>query len=159
MHSNSCVNIFVYIKIKIHLYIDCMAIQKNIQTEYGIDFRYHKIVDVRITTRNEATQLIITVASYLSKEARIQNKDAVYHECCILGADFALSPFYALLKAKFEDFAEGFDDMDNSFKQTGPASEIVYVQQTPTGSNAKKRIEKTEEQQEEIPENDEEEKE
>lgn len=124
------------------MYIKNMAIQKNIETEYGVNFKYHKITDVRINTRSGKTQLVITVASYLDKDARINNKDAVYHECIISGADFALTPFYALLKAKFKDFASGQDDFDNAFKGPQVQNDVTYVQQTPQGNNAQKWIEK-----------------
>lgn len=120
-----------------------MAINKEIETEYGVRFKYHKIDDVRIVTRDNETTLVIRVASYLNKSARIADKEAVYHECCINNADFALTPFYALLKAKFPDYANGKDDFDNSFKETEDVNtEVLYLQQDVKGKNVKKWTEK-----------------
>ena len=116
-----------------------MAIIKEIESEYGVPFKYHKIQSVRVESQDNEIILIMKVASYVSKEARAANKNAVYTECCINNADFALTPFYSLLKTKFPQF-EGDDDFDNTFKGGDTRNPYVtYVQQGNAGYD--KRIE------------------
>lgn len=94
-----------------------MAIKKNVENEYGTEFNYHKLREVRITANDtEGIILNMTVESYKDKQARIEGKYPTVRNCIVYGADFALTPFYALLKAKFPEFSEAIDDMDNSFK-------------------------------------------
>lgn len=94
-----------------------MAIGKAVENEYGAQFNYHKLREIRIINDdNIGVQLTLTVYSWLNKEARIEGKQPTVRQCIISNADFAVDPFYALLKAKFPDFAKGEDDMDNSFK-------------------------------------------
>lgn len=94
-----------------------MAITKDIENEYGTDFNYHKVREVRITSsENDGVILNMTVESYKDKQARMDGKLPTVRQCIIYGADFAMTPFYKLLKAKFPEFTGGLDDMDNSFK-------------------------------------------
>lgn len=93
-----------------------MAISKNIENEYGAIFTYHKLQEVRIIS-DDSVQLVMTVYSWINKQARIDGKQPTVRQCIIDRADFAMSPFYTLLKAKFDNFSFGADDMDNSFKQ------------------------------------------
>lgn len=94
-----------------------MAIDKAVENEFGVQFTYHKLRDVRvINDDNTGVQLILTIQSWLDKQARIDGKQPTVRQCIISNADFAMTPFYALLKAKFTDFAQGADDMDNGFK-------------------------------------------
>lgn len=122
-----------------------MAIGKAVENEYGAKFNYHKLREVRvINDDNIGVQLILTVESYLDKDARIQGKQPTVRQCIISNANFAIDPFYALLKAKFPDFAKGNDDMDNSFKVVknnltdapvrNEAKEPVYTVQTAQGN-------------------------
>ena len=54
--------------------------------------------------------------------------------CIIMAADFAMTPFYALLKAKFPEFKDLADDMDNSFKkQADAAKKAEFIEQTGQG--------------------------
>lgn len=122
------------------MYIENMAIIKDVESDYGIPFNYHKIKSVRIEMNPKDNQivLIMKVASYVSKEARIQNKDAVYTECIIDNADFALTPFYQLLKAKFPDYS-GADDFDNSFKGGDNSNPYkILIQQMQNGKSTKR---------------------
>lgn len=121
-----------------------MAIIKDVETSYGTIFNYHKIGDVKIIKTNDEIQLRITVESYLNKEARIEGKQPVITEAIILNADFALNPFYALLKAKFPEF-EGIDDMD-SFKTIQKPAEY-YLQ-----NGAKTLVHRTDQPVEDIQE-------
>ena len=107
-----------------------MAINKKIENEYGAEFEYHKIREVKIKNTKNGIQLIMTVDSYLDKQARIANKSPTTRECIINNADFALQPFYALLKAKFPDFKLAHDDMDNSFKGEKFVSDTKFIQQS-----------------------------
>ena len=94
-----------------------MAIGKPVENEYGAQFTYHKLREIRIINDdNIGVQLTLTVYSWLDKKSRIEGKQPTVRQCIISNADFAVDPFYALLKAKFPDFAKGEDDMDNSFK-------------------------------------------
>lgn len=124
-----------------------MALVKEIENEYGIDFKYHKIRDVRINTQggNVGTQLIITVDSYATKDTRIGQKAPSTRQCVILGADFALEPFYKLLRAKFPEFSDAEDDMDNSFKIMDKPKVMQVISQTPQGVILNNNLEKTEE--------------
>lgn len=94
-----------------------MAIDKQVENEYGAKFTYHKLREVRVIN-DDATgvQVVLTVQSWLDKQARIDGREPTVRQCIIMHADFAMSPFYALLKAKFPDFAKGIDDFDNEFK-------------------------------------------
>jgi len=107
-----------------------VAVNKKIENEYGAEFQYHKIRDVRITNTEAGIQLVMTVDSYLDKQARIAGKSPTTRQCIISGADFAMTPFYALLKAKFPEFVTAVDDMDNSFKQDQPKQDIQYIEQS-----------------------------
>ena len=94
-----------------------MAIDKAVENEYGAQFTYHKLREVRIINDDEiGVQLTLTVHSWINKQARIDGKRPTVRQCIIMAADFAMTPFYALLKAKFSEFAQGVDDFDNSFK-------------------------------------------
>ena len=126
-----------------------MAIDKLVENEYGVQFTYHKLRDVRvINDDNTGVQLILTVQSWLDKQARIDGKQPTVRQCIISNADFAMTPFYALLKAKFTDFAQGADDMDNSFKavklnaaKDAPEEakkKVIYTVQTAQGALMKR---------------------
>ena len=109
-----------------------MAIGKPVENEYGAQFTYHKLREVRIINDdNIGVQLTLTVYSWLDKKSRIEGKQPTIRQCIISNADFAVDPFYALLKAKFPDFAKGEDDMDNSFKalkvEKGPVRNAAKV--------------------------------
>ena len=118
-----------------------MAIDKAVENEYGAAFNYHKIKDVRIVNdANKDIQIFMTVYSYLDKQARIDGKQPTVRQCIIDNADFAMTPFYALLKAKFTDFA-GADDMDNSFKGERVAGPVKLIEQTMNGKLLKKKVE------------------
>ena len=123
-----------------------MAIDKKVENEYGAKFTYHKLRDVRIVNGdNTGIQLVLTVYSWLNKQARIEGKQPTVRQCIVMNADFALQPFYTLLKAKFADFANGTDDYDNSFKQASqdPAASagVEYIQQTMQGKLINRRYE------------------
>lgn len=126
-----------------------MAIDANIENEYGANFTYHKLRDVRIINDdNIGIQLTMTVQSWINKEARINGKQPTVRQCIISGADFAMFPFYSLLKAKFEEFAHGVDDYDNSFKEVldadgKPVSKAPanYTVQTAQGGLVRRWIE------------------
>lgn len=124
-----------------------MAIGKAVENEYGAQFNYHKLREIRIINDdNIGVQLTLTVYSWLNKEARIEGKQPTVRQCIISNADFAVDPFYALLKAKFPDFAKGDDDMDNSFKalkvEKGPVKNAakvpVFTMQTAHGDLMKR---------------------
>ncbi|MBO7712204.1 MAG: hypothetical protein J6S85_01715 [Methanobrevibacter sp.] len=106
-----------------------MAINKSVENEYGAQFNYHKVREVRIINGENGVQLGITVYSWINKEARINGKEPTVRRCIIQGADFAMAPFYALLKAKFKDFASGEDDLDNSFKTEKEKPDAEYIMQ------------------------------
>ena len=118
-----------------------MAIDKAVENEYGAAFMYHKIREVRVVNDEKAgIQIFMTVYSYLDKQARIDGKQPTVRQCIIDNADFAMTPFYALLKAKFKDFA-GADDMDNSFKGQKNAGPVNLIQQTMIGKLLNKETE------------------
>ena len=110
-----------------------MAIDKGIENEYGATFNYHKLREIRIINDDKiGIQLVMNVFSWVNKQARIDGKQPTVRQCIIDNADFAMTPFYALLKAKFPDFTSGEDDFDDSFK--GPHDGAVeFVQQTQHG--------------------------
>ncbi|MBO7735091.1 MAG: hypothetical protein J6S67_21185 [Methanobrevibacter sp.] len=117
-----------------------MAINKSVENEYGAEFTYHKLREVRIINDDDAgVQLALTVYSWINKDARIAGKAPTVRRCIVNKADFALNPFYALLKAKFSDFAvsgtDGADDFDNSFKLDNGinTASAEYVMQTGNG--------------------------
>lgn len=112
-----------------------MAIQKEIENQYGVNFNYHKIKEVRIYTENDGQQpqVVMLVESYRDKQARIDGKTPVRTKHIIYGADFALEPFYALLKNKFETFSDGQDDLDNSFKPKKSTDKIKFITQSEDG--------------------------
>lgn len=121
-----------------------MAIVKDVETEFGNTFKYHKIRDVRIINSDKVgVQIGITVESYVTKEARIAGKSPVKTENIITGANFALEPFYKLLTAKFAQYADADDDFDNSFKAVveNGKRKVRYSQQTVQGQKISEREE------------------
>ena len=111
-----------------------MAINKGVETEYGTQFFYHKLRDVRVVNDEKVgVQVVLTVYSWVNKDARILGKEPCVRQCIINGADFAMTPFYALLKAKFPEFTAGENDFDNGFKKT-PETTPEYFVQTGRGS-------------------------
>ena len=111
-----------------------MAIDGAVPSEYGVDFNYHKLREVRIINDDKVgVQLTLTVYSWANKQARIDNKRANVRQCIISGADFALTPFYALLKAKFPEFATGNNDFNNDFKGKIEAAAPEFFEQTGSG--------------------------
>lgn len=111
-----------------------MAIDKQVENEYGAKFAYHKLREVRIVNADGiGVQLTLTVQSWINKEARIEGKKPTTRQCIIMAADFAMTPFYQLLKAKFPEFEEGADDMDNSFKGEQPEKKPEFISQSNTG--------------------------
>ncbi|MBO7731530.1 MAG: hypothetical protein J6S67_03235 [Methanobrevibacter sp.] len=121
-----------------------MAIAGNVENEFGAQFTYHKIKDVRITSDDKnGITLSITVQSWINKQARIDGKQPSVRQCIILSADFAMTPFYELLKAKFTDFDQD-DDFDNSFKSIPEKTQSAkprFIEQTPYGRLISKREE------------------
>lgn len=109
-----------------------MALTKGIENIYGASFNYHKISDVKIVVSDNGIQLRIIVDSFVDKDARKAGKKPVRTENIIEGADFALTPFYMLLKAKFGDFADASDDFDDAWKNK-VTPQVIYTQQTPQG--------------------------
>lgn len=111
-----------------------MAIDKQVENEYGVKFTYHKLREVRIVNDdNIGVQLVLTVQSWIDKQARIDGKQPTVRQCIIMAADFAMTPFYQLLKAKFPEFEEGADDMDNGFKGEQPEQKPEFISQSNTG--------------------------
>lgn len=112
-----------------------MAIDKQVENEYGAQFTYHKLREVRIINNSSnGVQLTLTVQSWLDKQARIDGKQPTVRQCIIMAADFAMQPFYALLKAKFPEFNDGNDDFDNSFKGAIPEDKKPeFISQTNNG--------------------------
>lgn len=126
-----------------------MAIDKSVENEYGAEFTYHKLREVRIINDdNIGVQLTLTVQSWLNKQARIDGKMPTVRQCIISNADFAMTPFYALLKAKFNEFSQGADDFDNSFKVSEDGTEnsgdVEYTTQTAQGRLISRRKESAE---------------
>lgn len=106
-----------------------MAIIKGVENEYGIEFNYHKLREVRLVNDGDSVQLVLTVYSWIDKQARIDGKQPCMRQCIINGADFALNPFYALLKAKFSEFTSGENDFDDAFKgERQPVAPEFYDQ-------------------------------
>lgn len=135
-------------------YSKSMALVKGIENLYGTKFNYHKLDNIKIVVTNNGIQLRMTVDSYVDKEARMAGKKPVRTENIIEGADFALTPFYMLLKAKFADFNDAQDDFDDAWKGA-LTPQIIYTQQTPQGELISKTYEgeeeaTTEEEQEEV---------
>lgn len=126
-----------------------MAIEKEIQNEYMAVFKYHRISDVEIFTVDGDIQLRIVTESYIDKEARKQGARAVKTENIIEHADFAMTPFYALLKAKFPMFYDGTDDFDDAWKEV-PVNRAKFTQQTNDGKLLQQWQEGSEEPAEEI---------
>ena len=114
-----------------------MAIEKDVENEYGAEFNYHKLGDVRVCNgnKNEGVTLVMTVYSWKNKQARIDGKEPTVRQCIISNADFALTPFYMILKAKFPEFKDGLDDFDNSFKEFKGAAKggPLFTEQTGKG--------------------------
>ena len=110
-----------------------MAITKDIENEFGANFFYHKLQEVRIINTNNGVQLALTVYSWIDKQARIDGKKASVRKCIINNADFALTSFYALLKAKFPEFSDGENDFDNDFKGNVEAGDVEFFDQTADG--------------------------
>lgn len=131
-----------------------MAIIKEIESDFGVPFVYHKIKSVRIENdpKTDEIILIMTVASYATKQARAENKNAVFTQCSISNADFALTPFYRLLKAKFPEYA-GEDDFDNGFKGGERINPYVTYAQN-SGGTFNKWTEGPDEEPEEAVQND-----
>lgn len=107
-----------------------MAIKKSIQNEYGADFVYHKISEVRIINNGGDIQVRMVVESYLDEESRRSGKAATRTENIIQHADFAMTPFYALLKAKFPQYQDAEDLMNDEETDRQTA---VMTRQTESG--------------------------
>lgn len=131
-----------------------MAIDMPVENEYGAQFNYHKLREVRIINSEKiGVQLTLTVDSWLDKQARIDGKQPTVRQCVIMGADFAMTPFYALLKAKFEEFTDGIDDFDNSFKAEAEKPVPEFIEQTMRGQLISRRREAEPEAQEDTDDN------
>lgn len=110
-----------------------MAIDVGIENEYGATFNYHKLKEIRIINDDRiGIQVVMDVYSWINKQARIDGKQPTVRRCIIDNADFAMTPFYALLKAKFNDFANGFDDYNNDFKPERKG-DVIFTEQTYNG--------------------------
>lgn len=119
-----------------------MAINKGVENEYGAQFHYHKLRDVRVINDEKGgVQVIMNVYSWIDKQARIDGKQPTVRQCIIDNADFAMTPFYALLKAKFADFSDGADDYNNDFKGDKPTQPMKMIEQTLNGKLLKKVVE------------------
>lgn len=119
-----------------------MAINHPVENEYGAQFTYHKLREIRIINSDKiGVQLTLTVESWLDKQARIDGKQSTVRQCVIMGADFAMTPFYTLLKAKFAEFGPGADDFDNSFKDSEKSGDTEYIMQTTHGKIINRRRE------------------
>jgi hypothetical protein len=119
-----------------------MAIDMPVENEYGAKFDYHKLREVRIINSDKiGVQLTLTVDSWLNRQARIDGKQPTVRQCVIMGADFAMEPFYKLLKAKFSEFSDGADDFDNSFKAVKQEGGTEYIEQTVHGKVISRRSE------------------
>lgn len=119
-----------------------MAINKDVENEYGAKFAYHKLRDVRvINDEKNGIQVIMNVYSWINKQARIDGKQPTIRQCIIDNADFAMTPFYALLKAKFADFSDGADDFNNDFKGDTEALPMKLIEQTMNGKLFNKVVE------------------
>lgn len=119
-----------------------MAIKMPVENEYGAQFEYHKLREVRIINSDKiGVQLTLTVDSWLNRRARIEGKQPTTRQCIIMEADFAMEPFYKLLKAKFPEFSTGTDDFDNSFKPDQKESGTQYIEQTVHGQIISRRME------------------
>ncbi|MCF0124833.1 MAG: hypothetical protein HUJ68_03605 [Clostridia bacterium] len=105
-----------------------MAIFKEIENEFKAKFNYHKIKEVRIIQTEEGTQLRILTESYVNKDARIEGAKAILIENIIEKADFAVKPFYEILKAKFEMFKDGEDDFEDNWKQKNVQKSVFSIQ-------------------------------
>lgn len=110
-----------------------MAIAKGVENEFGAKFGYHKLREVRVINSDNGVQLALTVYSWLDKQARIDGKKASVRKCIINNADFALTSFYALLKAKFPEFNDGENDFDNGFKGDVKAGKVEFFEQSADG--------------------------
>ena len=119
-----------------------MAIDKAVENEYGAKFMYHKLHDVRVINNDKGgVQVVMNVYSWINKQARIDGKQPTIRQCIIDNADFAMTPFYALLKAKFEDFTDGADDFNNDFKGNKQPLPMKMIEQTLNGKLIKKVVE------------------
>lgn len=107
-----------------------MAIEKNVENVYGAKFNYHRISEVKLLNQDGEIQLRIVVDSYVDQNARLNGKKPVRTENIILHADFALAPFYALLKAKFQDYSDSEDVFEEIERLVQPAE---MIQQTVDG--------------------------
>lgn len=108
-----------------------MGLNKGIENQYGINFDYHRINDVHIIVTESGIQVRMTVSSYVNEHARRNGKAAYKTVNIIDGADFALTPFYLLLKAKFADFADAADVFEEV--QQEERRRMVYTTQTLQG--------------------------
>ena len=108
-----------------------MGLNKGIENQYGINFDYHRINDVHIIVTENGIQVRMTVSSYVNEHARRTGKAAYKTVNIIDGADFALTPFYLLLKAKFADFADAADVFEEV--QQEERRRMVYTTQTLQG--------------------------
>lgn len=118
-----------------------MAIEKDVENEFGVAFNYHKIREVRLINDDKGVQLVLTVYSWANRKARTEGKQPSVRQCVILEADFALAPFYALLKSKFPDFDLGTDELKNGFKKARVKNQVELIEQTGTGKLISRRIE------------------
>lgn len=119
-----------------------MAIDKAVENEYGAAFTYHKLRDVRVINNEKGgVQVVMNVYSWINKQARIDGKQPTIRQCIIDNADFAMTPFYALLKAKFEEFSDGADDFNNDFKGNKQPLPMKMIEQTLNGKLFKKVVE------------------
>ena len=135
-----------------------MAIEKKVDNEYGVQFDYHKLREVRVINDDRiGVQVVLTVLSWIDKKARIEGKQPTVRQCIISNAEFAMTPFYALLKAKFEEFSHGVDDFDNEFKNVADGKKAApavpnYTVQTAQGQLMRRWSEPSEDKEEkEIP--------
>lgn len=94
-----------------------MAVIKEIENEFGAKFNYHKLQKVIIENTDNGVTIIMNVESYLNEDARKDGKVPTVRQCIINGADFALTPFYQILKGKFPEFQNCEDEMSNAFMQ------------------------------------------
>lgn len=106
-----------------------MAIEKELDTDFGIQANYHKMTEVHLL---ECGQLRMRIDSYPTIQQRIDGKEPmVKKEYVIEKADkIILGAFYSLLKASFPEFADATDMLDDSWKAVPETVEAVPIEAT-----------------------------
>ena len=88
-----------------------MALQKEITSEAGVVYDYHRITDMNYQVKQDKTfRLSILTSSYLNQEARDNDKEPISSACFEFTTDKVLSfnEAYDLLKTT-QDFTNSQD--------------------------------------------------